>query len=362
MRIFLAGAILATTLLASVAAAAPGTPSSRSRATSGPVHALAADGQRAAFVVEGKFKECLSVMLWDPLRRRAVALQAARTCETNDRGGRTGPPAVALAGTRAVWLQLSGGNTLETIVRTATLARPTPVWIAAGFAHDGVYGTFASRPFGDGALGAFTIEQRCDADAEANGSSEHQCPPGRTTGDIVAATVWRVGGRDRCPNAERRESIRCSAVAKADGELTVLAVDAGRIAVRTQSGVRLLTADGRALQEFDVSALGAALSGTRLAVRTASAIEVYDTRTGVLAARIGVPSGVRLQDLDRGILVTASSATVTLRRLGDGRARTLRVGRTALAQLEPSGLFVAGARRVTFMPMTDVLRRLGGSS
>jgi hypothetical protein len=30
----------------------------------------------------------------------------------------------------------------------------------------------------------------------------------------------------------------------------------------------------------------------------------------------------------------------------------------AHAQLEPSGLFVAGARRVTFTPMANVLRRL----
>jgi hypothetical protein len=35
------------------------------------------------------------------------------------------------------------------------------------------------------------------------------------------------------------------------------------------------------------------------------------------------------------------------------------VGGTALAQLEPSGLFTAGARSVKFMPMRDVLRRLG---
>lgn len=362
MRTFLVGAVLGAMLLASIAAAAPGTAPQRVRATSGAVLALAADGNRTAFVVEGRFKECVSVMLWEPSRRRAVALQLARTCETNDRGGRTGPPAVALAGTRALWLQLSGGNTLETIVRTATLARPKPVWIAAGFAHDGVYGTFAGRPFGDGALGAFTFERRCNAHAEANSASQHQCPPEGKTGDIVAATVWRLGGRGRCPGVVAGKPFPCSIVAKADGELTVLAVDAGRIAVRTESGVRLLSADGRAVRDFDVKALGAALSGNRLAVRTASAIEVYDTRTGVLAARIAVASGVRLEDLHGSILVTASGASVTLRRLGGRRTSTLRPGRTALAQLEQSGLFVAGARRVTFMPMRDVLRRLGGSS
>jgi hypothetical protein len=353
MRTFLAGAALVTMLLASVAAAAPGPATKQVRATSGPVHALAADGDRAAFVVEGRFKECLSVMLWEPSRRRAVALQAARTCETNDRGGRTGPPAVALARTRAAWLQISGGNTLETIVRTATLARPKPVWIAAGYADDGVAGRFARRPAGDGTLLAFTIESRCHPDHEL-----YPCPPGHEPRDVVQATVWRVGGRSRCPNAEARESIRCTPVAKAEGELTVLAVDAGRIVVRTESGVRLLTAGGRVLQDISVTPGAAALSGTRLAVRTESAVEVYNRSTGEMDARFAVSKDVRLQDLAGGILVTASGGTVTLRRLADGRTSMLRVGRTALAQLEPSGLFVAGARRVTFMPMRDVARRL----
>jgi hypothetical protein len=293
-------------------------------------------------------------VLWEPARRRAVALQLARTCETNDRGGRTGPPAVALAGTRAVWLQISGGNTLETIVRTATLGRPRPTWIGAGYANDGVAGTFAGRPVGDGTLLAFTIESRCHPDYEL-----YECPADREPRDIIQATVWRVGGNDRCPNAERRETIRCSVVARADRELTVLAVDAGRIAVRTESGVRLLTSGGRTLQDFAVRPSGAVLSGNRLAVRTESAVEVYDTRTGERAARVAVSDGARPQDLDGGILVTASADKVTLRRLGDGRTSTLYVGRTALAQLEPSGLFTAGARRVTFTPMRDVLRRLG---
>jgi hypothetical protein len=360
MRTLLAGAALGTMLLASAAAATPATTTQKVRSTSGPVLALAADGDRAAFVVQGRFKECMSVMVWQPPRGLVHQLQAARTCETNDRGGRTGPPAVALAGTRALWLQLSGGNTLETIVRTATLARTTPLFVATGFANDGVYGTFASRPFADGALAAFTIERRCNAHAEENGQPQYQCPPGGKTGDIVAATVWRVGGSGRCPGAEAGKPITCSPVAEADGELTVLAVDAGRIVVRTENGLRLLSADGSMLGEFASSGRKAALSGTRLAVRTASDVEVYDTRTGELTDRIPAASGATLQDLDGDILVTAQGGTVRLRRLGDGRTSALRVGWTALAALERPGLFVAGARRVTFMPMRDVLRRLGG--
>jgi hypothetical protein len=266
---------------------------------------------------------------------------------------------VALAGTRATWRQISGGNTLETILRSASLERRSPFIIGAGFATDGV-GSFASKPVGDGTLAAFTLDRRCDANGAENGRKENQCPPELKTGDIVEATVWRLGGRQRCGGIVTIKTLTCTVVAKAPGELTVLAADAGRLALRTTSGTRVLTADGRVVQDLPVRPLGAALSGNRLALRTESAVEVYDLRSGDLTTRLPAASDLRLQDLDGDILVTASGGTVTLRKLGNGRTTTLHPGRTALGQLERPGLFVAGARRVTFMPMSDVLRRLGG--
>jgi hypothetical protein len=352
MRAIFVAAVLG--LVASVAAAA-GTPSHYVRKTTGPVLALAADGDRASFIVQGRFKQCMSVMVWQPQRRRVNQLQAARTCETNDRGERTGTPAVALAGSRAVWLQLAGGNTLETIVRTATLGRPTPAWVAIGYAYDGRVGSFARPPVGDGSLLAFSVEKKCSPDYDPV-----VCPPGGKPGDIVESTVWRVGGNRRCPDAPRSSPVRCTVVAKTDNQLTVLAADAGRLAARTTSGVRLLTASGGVLGDLPVQASAAALSGNRLAVRTADAVEVYDIPSGDLTARFAVAKDVRLQDLERDLLVTASTEAVTVRRLSDRCTTTLRVGRTAFAQLESSGLFTAGARRVTFMPMRDVLRRLRG--
>jgi hypothetical protein len=263
-------------------------------------------------------------------------------------------PTVAIAGSRTAWLQLTGGNNLETIIFTATLARPKPVWLAYGAAGDGIAGTFVRRPFGDRSLLVFTEETRCHPDY-GNG-----CPPGRQPRDITEATVWRVGGPGRCPSGPVGSPVRCSVVARAGSELTVLAVDAGRIAVRTQTGLKLYTEAGRVLRDFPGRPSGAALSGNRLAVRTASAVEVYDTRTGELSNRIPAASGVRLQDLDGEILVTAQGGTVRLHRLSDGRTTTLRVGWTALAALERSGLFVAGAHRVTFVPMRNLVRRLDG--
>ena len=347
--VFLAwfGVALVLTHGASSASAQAQTTSQYVRKTSGPVLSLAADGDRAAFLVEGRVKECWSVMVWEPVRRRVHRLQSAAKCESTDRLNRRGTPAVALAGTRVAWLLLTGGNNLETIVLSATLARPKPVPVGYGAAADGIAGTFVRRPFGDRSLLAFTEETHCHPDYGDG------CPPDRQPRDITEATVWRVTrGRGACRNGE------CTPVADRESELSVLAVDAGRVAARTQTGLRLLDTRGRTLRDFPVRPDAAGLSGNRLAVRTSSEILVYNTQTGVVSTRLVIRSeGARLEDLDHGILVTASGSTVTALRLGDGQIATFRVGGVARAQLEPSGLFIAGSRRVTFIPMRNLLRR-----
>lgn len=340
---------LAMLVIASVAAA-HGAAQQRTLATRAPVVALAADGDRAALLV-GNRGACASVVVWEPTRRRVVRLHSATRGQCVE--GQPVTRAVALAGTRVAWLQAGGGMTLETTVVSATLARPTPVSVALALSTSGM-GDFVRRPLGDGTLLAFTVDRRCSEGEDA----DPQCPPGRKTGYVIAATVWRAAGRGRCPHSYSLVR-RCSRVAQADGELSLLAVDAGRIAVQTKSGVQLLTAGGNVLQEFDLRARSAALSGNRLAVRTADAVEIYDTGSGQLTARFPAASHLRLEDLDRGILVTALGRAVTLRRLGDGRTTTIHTSAIARAQLERPGLFVAAGRRVTFTRMQDVLRRLG---
>ena len=142
--------------------------------------------------------------------------------------------------------------------------------------------------------------------------------------------------------------------------MRVLAVDSGRIAVRTETGVRLLGARGSVLRDFAAVGRVAALSGRRLAVRTSDAVEIYDTEAGQLILRLPVQASVRLEDLEGNVLVTASGGSVTLQNVANGRMTTIRAGGVARAQLEPPGLFVAGYRRLTFTPMRDVLRRLVG--
>jgi hypothetical protein len=352
---FPAGAALCALFITAFAAAAPSAATPRTLETRGPVIALAADGGRIVLAVRSLADDhsyCVGVIAWEPVRNQVVRLE--RPCPYDAPSGVDG---VALAGTRAAWVTVAGGMTTETIVKEATLAGSRPVWLGYGAGHEGGFGTFAGRPFGDGALLAFTLEETC---ANYEGS-DVPCPPGRRTGDVIAATVWRVAGRGRCPNSSSFVR-RCSRVAQTDGELTVLAVDAGRIAVRTDDGVRVLTAGGSVIQEFHLTARQAALSGKRIAVRTPDAVEVYDIGSGQLVSRFTAASHLRLEDFDDGILVTALGRAVTLRRLGGGRRTIIRAGRTARAQLERSGLFVAAGRSVKFTPMREVVRMLRGGS
>jgi hypothetical protein len=350
IRTLLVGAALGTLLVAAIAVAAPGAAKPHTLTMRGPVSALAADGDRAAFMVRGRvpncdsFCRCWSVFVWEPIRRRVVQLRRCRDNAFKHDFLQT----AAIAGTRVAWVSFLPNPETDTYVMTATLARPSPVAVAHTiFNADAGYGQSARKPAGDGALLAFTVDETCGG----------PCPPGRKKGDIVAATIWRVGGRDDCPVFFSRVP-RCSRVAQADGRLNVLAVDAERIAARTDRGLRLLTVGGEVLREFDVAARQAALSGNRLAVRTAAAIEVYDAGSGELTARFPAAPSVTLQDLDSGILVTASGRTVTLRRLSNRTTTTVHAHGFAYAQLERPGLFVASGCRVTFTPMRDVLRRL----
>ncbi len=323
------------------------------RPGTGTISELAADGDLAAIVLSSQPRICAGVEAWEPARRRFVRL-ALESC--GDNGVQYQPAhGLAVAGRHVAWLAVSGGMTLETSVVTATPDRPNPLALADELADAEGLGDTVGEPVGHDGLLAFTVSHRCDE--YTGGGPPGDCPPGRKTGDVVEATVWRLGGGTRCAGRDARRL--CTAVARADGRLTVLAVDAARVAARTDDGIRLLSVAGKALRDFPIAATAGALSGNRLALRTADAVEIYDTGTGQRTDRIPLAKAATLEDLEGDILVTASGDTVTLRRLGNGRTLTLRTDGRAKAALERPGLYLAGARRVAFTPMRDVLRRLG---
>ena len=190
MRTLLVGTALGAILVASVAAAAPGAATLRMLATRGPLLALAADGNRVALVIRSnsstRFRGvCAGVVVWEPIRHRVVRLQ--RPC--GPRADFEDTRSVALADTRVAWLSAAGADTLEMVVRTATLARPIPVWLAYASAHSG-FGDFVHRPVGDGTLLAFTIDENC----EEGEFGSPPCPPAvrRATSSPRPSGGWRA--------------------------------------------------------------------------------------------------------------------------------------------------------------------------
>jgi len=321
---------------------------------------MAADGPRVAVITRSVRGDCEHVAVWTPAAKSVRRFPPKRTpCTGADAIG-----SVALAGTRTAWLwATTTGTSVETGVITATLAHPKA--LLPVFAHNGAErggaGDFTRRPVGHGGLLAFTVEHACDADAVRNQGpgAPDQCPPGLGTGAIDAAKLYRMGGPGPCFGDGVSRSA-CTPIVKLDGTLRVLAVDGRRIAAATDGGINLFNENGASIKTFPVEAEAAALSGNRLAVRTESAVEIYDAGSGQLDRRLRTQAGLRLQDLEGDILVTCNGGTITLRKLSNDRTTRIRTGGVAFAQLERPGLFAAGAGRLTFMPMRDVLRRLGG--
>ena len=297
---------------------------------------------------------CAAVRVWTPASGTSVRLE--HKCPD----GFFSTDAVALGGRRAAWRESWYGTTFkETVVWTATLGRPKPVEVASQsttYAYK-PYGNTALAPVGDGQLLVFTVETRCESPEK--GGDGPPCPPGRKDGDVIDATIWRLPGTARCPSD--RSVRRCALVAEATSELTALAVDAGRIVVRTGAGVSLITPTGGHLRDVPVE---------RCAMRRSRGINSpcafparWRSTTHGPANWSEVPASAPrpARGFENGIFVTAMRRGVTLRRVRDGRTARIRARGIAHAQLEPSGLFVAGARRVTFMSMRGVLRLLAGA-
>jgi len=349
---------LALAALACAAAASPKPFRPATLTTRGPVVALAADGDRAALMTSGRDR--WQIVAWEPRRARAIPISTIVDPGCSRGCGPGG--SLALAGARVAWDEFGGGNELETTVSSATIARRRALSLAAGIWDWslGTGGDEALGPAGDGKLLAFTVQTHC-GDPESEG--EPPCPPGRQVDDVVAATIWRQARRGHCPSYLDYAPLgHCKRVARANGELTVLSVDTGRIVARTDHGIRLLTSTGGRLHDFPIEKVrAAALSGNRVALRVPGAFEVYDTGSGELVKSFPAEGSARfdrLEDLDDEVLVTAKGRTVTLSRVSDGKHTAIQVNGQAHAKLEAPGLFLAGGRHVRFMPIAAVRRRL----
>jgi hypothetical protein len=208
-------------LLAVAAALAHSTPAAPPvlRLT-GPVKELAADGGRVAVLLQTSRPRCTvqRVAVWQPSTRSLAPIGASQCSESLSTGA--GIFSVALAGTRAAYVQYAGGNTRELQLKTATLSRRKPVVAAsAAFDLDGLSGTYLGRIAGDGSLLAFDSWNVCPACAGGGSPAPER------------SGIWRIVPNGQpCPSAGLGTLRVCSAVRSGPG-LRLASVGGGSLAL-----------------------------------------------------------------------------------------------------------------------------------
>jgi hypothetical protein len=354
---------LAVLTLAAATAAALGTAGAaapartRTLATAGSVAALSADGARIAVATTGLAHACDRVVLWNAPARSSTRWAAHTNCGGGSQtSGGQRLSEVALAGTRALWIESIAGNDQELALWSA---RPGHKPSMLAFATNGngaggdPAGDYVGHVYANGTLAAFNTWRVCPG---IIGTLPPICPP-RT---VTLQTLWRI-----TPSGK-------AAIRRGPDTTYVAAVDAGRIAVQHANGsVTLVSAAGAPLTQIAVPSgrfAGLALNGTQLAVIRDGALEVYSTRTGALAKRIALPASPAptLRDLDAGLAVYTAGRTVHVVKVGTGRNRAWAAPASAVdAQLEQTGLWYAYNRasgaargRVVFVPRAQVSARL----
>lgn len=305
--------------------------------TSRVVSRLAADGSRVAvaYAAAGSAGNCVET--WDPLADSLVRFYS--DCEALD---------IALAGERLAWIDYHpiGAGTDSFGLLTATPAARAPVQAS------GICDTPSIRPHpcnlplldleGEGSLLAFdSSDKAC--------RYYRDCP----TAPRRNGTLWRLDG------AQAVE------IGSSEEELTVLAVDDGRILV-DEGGAALVVRDasGTALRTFSFpdGFRGGALEGSDLVVQTASAVEHYDVDTGALLHAWPVAADARLENVQSGTAAYVAGTEVHLLRLADGAENTIEAAAGPVhARIEAPGLFYSSTAsdteypgRLTFVPLSEL--------
>jgi hypothetical protein len=303
-----------------------------------PITDLSADGSRVAFAVAATAAECFHVAVWTPVTKSLDRFGRPKPCEVYNGAGDV--YGLALAGSRAGWTQvLSCGNFCDVALRTATLAAPSPLDLAAGSVEADSERDFHLRGHDD--LLVYDDESR----------------------------LVRIGtGGERCQDRGDYDARICTTLRRGDFAAGADSVWGGLIAVREPNAVAVLDEQGKLVRffPFGVDEVRAArLDGSHLVVARAGVLEVYDAKTGAAELQRPLPNGYELVDVDGGVAVLQRAKTIMLLRLGDGHALTLSPGgEPVLAQLEPPGLYYSsttavGDGRLVFLPKAELDRALG---
>ena len=149
---------------------------------------------------------------------------------------------------------------------------------------------------------------------------------------IAAQTIYRVDGTVAVP------------ISSGDGEHKPLALESGRIVVRTHlATIELTDLHGNVILAVDPEgvATGAALAGNDLVLLVPGHVKVYDATSGRERAAWPVPADARIVGLAGGRAAYVSGGGVYLLRIADGSGASL--GAAADARLDSAGLFVEAA-------------------
>lgn len=292
-------------LLALVPSGAAGTV--RSVTAPARVIALAADGTRVAYAVGFSSRDCNRVRLWNLSPPGVTRLGRGTVCAQTSTG--TTITALSLAGRRALWLHVTGGNIREWSLWTAT-----------------------------GHLPAARRLRFARADADASPPIVVGSGDSSRLGDMLpfavgrTVTVLRVNGSRRFAWA-------------APARVVALAANGGELAVADEDGVvTVLDARGAVLRReaFGGRIDAVQVTGDGLVVQRGRSLEV---RRGSSRSIYSLLAGVRLADAEGERAVLVGGGKVTTFDLGSGNGSVAAAG--TFAQLEGTTLWTASGRAVS---------------
>lgn len=280
----------------------------RSVTAPAPVVALAADGSRVAYASGFSAADCNRVRLWDRSTGGVTRLGRGTNCVQTSTG--TTITALALAGRRALWLHVTGGNIREWSLWTATGHLPAARRLRA-------------------------------VSADADGPAPIVIGPGDASrnGDLLPYAVGRAVTVLRVNGARRFRWI-------APARVVALAANGGELAVADADGdVTVLDAAGAVLrrERFGPGPIEVVrITGSGLVVQHGRTLEV---RAGGRASSYSLLPGARLADADGGRAVVVRRGRVSAFDLDSGFGTDVAAG--AFADLEGAALAVASGRTVS---------------
>ncbi len=312
--------------------------------THGLVERIAADGTRVALETTAT-GGCDRVVVWNEATKAFSVWKTGINCPGGATSGGQSVTELALAGTRVAWIEEAAGNLQDLSLRTATIGQAAPKLVGpvaenGNGASSDPTGDYLGRLFGNGSLLAFNTWHVCEA--LAKGAVDETAISLCSTPSSTAQNV------DEIENANLRTDVGGIVKTATSGPsaFTIVAVNAGRIAVQQQNGsVILYSSTGTVLKTIPVPSgtfAGTVLSGNQLVTLRNGALEVYDATSAGLTKSIPVAAPKpTLRGASGGLAVYVSGTAVHVVRLSDGKDVAIQPPGSAPvdAQIVPAGLF-----------------------